>query len=83
MNHKIQIGIDIGAVSSALLSWVEKEHGIPVINLFYEGSAARTKTWSRTSSTCGERRPKPASFSSKNIEIVKIFLVKPGATRPK
>jgi predicted nucleotide-binding protein (sugar kinase/HSP70/actin superfamily) len=26
-----------GAVSSALLKWVEKEHGIPVINLFYDG----------------------------------------------
>jgi hypothetical protein len=37
MNDRIQIAIDIGAVSSALLSWVEKEHGIPVINLFYGG----------------------------------------------
>ncbi len=26
-----------GAVSSALLSWVEKEYGVPVINLFYDG----------------------------------------------
>ena len=26
-----------GAVSSALLKWVEKEYGIPVINLFYDG----------------------------------------------
>jgi hypothetical protein len=26
-----------GAVSSALLKWVEKESGIPVINLFYDG----------------------------------------------
>jgi len=26
-----------GAVSSALLKWVEREHGIPVVNLFYDG----------------------------------------------
>lgn len=26
-----------GAVSSALLSWVEKQHGVPVINLFCDG----------------------------------------------
>ncbi len=26
-----------GAISSALLSWVEKEYGVPVINLFYDG----------------------------------------------
>jgi hypothetical protein len=37
MNDRIQVGIDIGAVSSALLKWVEKEHGVPVINLFCDG----------------------------------------------
>jgi hypothetical protein len=37
MSDRIQVGIDIGAVSSALLRWVEANRGVPVINLFYDG----------------------------------------------